>query len=185
MKNWSSEKHESLEPGNGAFWPEYRKILHRLENEVEVLKLDAQHYHMSPTQSRRREASWLSTWEIRVSSQELSDKHFSRTSARAGVSGIRASCFCETKLHKNKYVVLLVLDGATNLHWAMAQSDPVGRHGLTMPKRHFLCSNQCGAWWNKILMTLVSACFHGDTVKIHQRSSQSGRVIANWRSVVF
>ena len=49
---------------------------------------------------------------------------------RAKISGIRASVFgdvifvdhCEIELKKKKYVVLLVLDGATNLLWATAQN---------------------------------------------------------------
>ena len=49
---------------------------------------------------------------------------------RATVSGIRASNFgdvifvdrAEIMLRSNKYMVLLVLDGATNLLWATAQS---------------------------------------------------------------
>ena len=50
----------------------------------------------------------------------------------AKISGIRASVFgdvifvdhCEIELKKKKYVVLLVLDGATNLLWATAQNSP-------------------------------------------------------------
>ena len=49
---------------------------------------------------------------------------------RARVSGIRATNFgdvifvdhAETKLRKSKYVVFLVLDGASNLFWATAHS---------------------------------------------------------------
>ena len=51
------------------------------------------------------------------------------TPPRAKITGIRASVFgdvifvdhCETEL-KKKYVVLLVLDGATNLLWVTAQN---------------------------------------------------------------
>ena len=70
-KGPSSDKHEPLEPGDGALEPRrisiplpgsevvamtpaYRKMLQRLEDKVELYKLHVKHYHMSPTQFRRR-----------------------------------------------------------------------------------------------------------------------------------
>ena len=58
---------------------------------------------------------------------------------RAKISGIRASVFgdvvfvdhCEIELKKKKYVVLLVLDGATNLLWATAQNSLDKKETLT------------------------------------------------------
>ena len=37
-----------------AMTPAYRKMLQRLEDKVELYKLHVKHYHMSPTQFRRR-----------------------------------------------------------------------------------------------------------------------------------
>ena len=58
---------------------------------------------------------------------------------RAKISGIRASVsgdvvfvdHCEIELKKKKYVVLLVLDGATNLLWATAQNSFDEKETLT------------------------------------------------------
>ena len=58
---------------------------------------------------------------------------------RAKITGIRASVFggvvfvghCEIELKKNKYVVLLVLDGATNLLWTTAQNSLDKKETLT------------------------------------------------------
>ena len=103
-----------------AMTPAYRKMLH---------------YHMSPSQFRRRTSMLGLPDEIYEKYQEVYNKCrvCSTTVApppRARISGIRASQFgdvifvdhCEIELKKNKYVVLLVLDGATNLLWATAQS---------------------------------------------------------------
>ena len=152
-KGPSSDKHEPLEPGDGALEPRrisiplpgsevvamtpaYRKMLQRLEDKVELYKLHVKHYHMSPTQFRRRVSmlklpdSVLEKYESVVRNCRVCNTSVAPP-PRARVSGIRASCFgdvvfadhCEVELHKNKYIILLVLDGATNLLWATAQKD--------------------------------------------------------------
>ena len=116
--------------------PAYRKMLQRLEDKVELYKLHVKHYHMSPTQFRRRVSmlklpdSVLEKYESVVRNCRVCNTSVAPP-PRARVSGIRASCFgdvvfaehCEVELHKNKYIILLVLDGATNLLWATAQKD--------------------------------------------------------------
>ena len=118
-----------------AMTPAYKKMLRRLEDSVELYKLHVKHYHTSLTQFRRR-ASMLGLpdsvyqkyedvcHKCRVCSTSIAPP------PRARVSGIRASNFgdvifvdhAEIMLRSNKYMVLLVLDGATNLLWATAQS---------------------------------------------------------------
>ena len=113
----------------------YKKMLRRLEDSVELYILHVKQYHTSPTQVRRR-ASMLglpdSVYQkyedvcrkCRVCSTSIAPP------PRARVSGIRATNFGdvifvdhpEIMLRKNKYMVLLVLDGATNFLWATAQS---------------------------------------------------------------
>ena len=118
-----------------AMTPAYRKMLRRLNDKVELYKFHVKHYHMSPSQFRRRTSMLGLPDEIYEKYQEVYNKCrvCSTTVApppRARISGIRASQFgdvifvdhCEIELKKNKYVVLLVLDGATNLLWATAQS---------------------------------------------------------------
>ena len=118
-----------------AMTPAYRKMLRRLNDKVELYKFHVKHYHMSPSQFRRRTSMLGLPDEIYEKHQEVYNKCrvCSTTVApppRARISGIRASHLgdvifvdhCEIELKKNKYVVLLVLDGATNLLWATAQS---------------------------------------------------------------
>ena len=109
-------------------------MLKRLENEVELYKLHVKHYHMSPAQFRRR----INMLGLPKSVYEKYDKvvkgcKVCGTSVpsppRARISGMRASEFGdvvfvdhqEIQFRAAKYVVLLVLDGATNLLWATAQ----------------------------------------------------------------
>ena len=118
-----------------AMTPAYKKMLRRLEDSVELYKLHVKHYHMSPTQFRRRKSmlglpdSVYQKYEdvchkCRVCSTSIAPPQ------RARVSGKRASTFGdvifvdhgEIMLRSNKYMVLLVLDGATNLLCASAQS---------------------------------------------------------------
>ena len=92
-------------------------------------------YHISPTQFRRRTSMLGLPDSVYRKYEDVCHKCrvFSTSIApprRARVSGIRASNFgdvifvnhAEIMLRSNKYMVLLVLDGATNLLWATAQS---------------------------------------------------------------
>ena len=117
-----------------ALTPAYRKMIKRLDDKVDLYKLRVKHYHMSPTLFRCR-TSMLNLPDRNCKKyEEVYNKcRVCSTSVaplpRAKISSIRASVFgdvifvdhCEIKL-KKKYVVLLVLDGATNLLWATAQN---------------------------------------------------------------
>ena len=118
-----------------AMTPAYKKMLRRLEDSVELYKLHVKHYHMSPAQFRRRTSMLGLPDSVYQKYEDVCHKcRVCSTSIapppRAKVSGIRASNFgdvifvdhAETMLRSNKYMVLLVLDGATNLLWATAQS---------------------------------------------------------------
>ena len=102
-------------------------MIKRLYDKVELYKLHVKHYHMSPTQFRRRTSMLNLPDRIYEKYEEVCSMSVTpRPSAK--ISGIRASVFgdvifvdhCEIEL-KKKYVVL-VLDGATNLLWATAQN---------------------------------------------------------------
>ena len=111
-------------------------MIKRLDDKVELYKLHVKHYHMSPTQFRRRTSMLNLPDRIYEKYEDVFNKCrvCSMSVApppRAKISGIRASVFgdvifvdhCEIELKKKKkYVVLLVLDGATNLLWATAQN---------------------------------------------------------------
>ena len=115
--------------------PAYRKMLRKLEDSVELYKLHIKHYHMSPTQFRRRTSMLGLPDSVYEKYEEMYNKcRVCSTSIapppRARISGIRSTNFgdvifvdhAEIQLRKNKYMVLLVLDGATNLLWATAQN---------------------------------------------------------------
>ena len=114
--------------------PTYKKMLRRLEDSVELYKLHVKHYHMSPTQFRRRTSMLGLPDSVYQKYEDVSNKcracsTFIAPPPRARVSGIRASNFgdvifvdhAEVQL-RSKYMVLLVLDGANSLLWATAQS---------------------------------------------------------------
>ena len=118
-----------------AMTPAYKNMLRRLEDSVELYKLHVKHYHMSPTQFRRRTSMLGLPDSVYQKYEDVCNKcRVCSTSIaplpRARVSGIRASNFgdvifvdhAEIQWRKNKYMMLLVLDGATNLLWATAQS---------------------------------------------------------------
>ena len=118
-----------------AMTPAYKKMLRRLEDNVELYKLHVKHYHMSPTQFRRRTSMLGLPDSVYQKYEDVCHKcRVCSTSIapppRARVSGIRASNLgdvifvdhAEIMLRSIKYMVLLVLDGATNLLWATAQS---------------------------------------------------------------
>ena len=114
-----------------AMTPAYRKMLRKLEDSVELYKLHVKHYHMSPTRFRRRTSMLGLPDSVSEKYEEMYNKcRVCSTSIapppRARISGIRSTNFgdvifvdhAEIQLRKNKYMVLLVLDGATNLLWA-------------------------------------------------------------------
>ena len=157
-ERWEKAKNkpgnESLEPRRisvplpgseaQALTPAYRKMIKRLDDKVELYKLHVKHYHMSPTQFRRRTSMLNLPERIYEKCEDVFNKCrvCSMSVApppRAKISGIRASVFgdvifvdhCEIELKKKKYVVLLVLDGATNLLWATAQNSLDKKETLT------------------------------------------------------
>ena len=119
-----------------AMAPAYRMMLRKLEDSVELYKLNIKHYHMSPTQFRRRTSmlglpdSVYEKFEDMYNKCRVCSTSSAPPPPRARISGIRATNFghaifvdhAEIQLRKNKYMVLLVLDGATNLLWATAQN---------------------------------------------------------------
>eukprot|EP00435_Cladocopium_sp_Y103_P060445 s116_g22.t1 len=111
------------------------QAMRKLEDSVELYKLHIKHYHMSPTQFRRRTSMLGIPDSVHEKHEDVVNKcRVCSTSVapppRARVSGIRSSNFgdvifgdyAEITLKKNKYIVLLVLDGASNLLWATAQN---------------------------------------------------------------
>ena len=157
-ERWEKAKNkpgnESLEPRRisvplpgseaQALTPAYRKMIKRLDDKVELYKFHVKHYHMSPTQFRRRTSMLNLPERIYEKYEDVFNKCrvCSMSVApppRAKISGIRASVFgdvvfvdhCEIELKKKKYVVLLVLDGATNLLWATAQNSLDKKETLT------------------------------------------------------
>ena len=157
-ERWEKAKNkpgnESLEPRRisvplpgseaQALTPAYRKMIKRLDDKVELYKLHVKHYHMSPTQFRRRTSMLNLPERIYEKYEDVFNKCrvCSMSVApppRAKISGIRASVFgdvvfvdhCEIELKNKKYVVLLVLDGATNLLWATAQNSLDKKETLT------------------------------------------------------
>ena len=157
-ERWEKAKNkpgnESLEPRRisvplpgseaQALTPAYRKMIKRLDDKVELYKLHVKHYHMSPTQFRRRTSMLNLPERIYEKYEDVFNKCrvCSMSVApppRAKISGIRASVFgdvvfvdhCEIELKNKKYVVLLLLDGATNLLWATAQNSLENKETLT------------------------------------------------------
>ena len=115
--------------------PAFKKMLERLRNEVELYKLHVKHYHMSSTQFRRRTSMLGLPDDIYEKYDRiLKGCKVCNTSVpsppRARISGLRASSFgdlvfvdhAEINLGQKSYLVLLMLDGATNLLWATAQA---------------------------------------------------------------
>ncbi|OLQ08354.1 hypothetical protein AK812_SmicGene8150 [Symbiodinium microadriaticum] len=113
--------------------PQYKRMLEKLNDEVELYKLHVKHYHMSPAQFRRRTSMLGLPGEI----YDKYDKIFRTcrvcstsvpTPPRARVAGLRASSFRdlifvdheEIKFGSKAYLALVIIDGATNLLWATA-----------------------------------------------------------------
>ena len=113
--------------------PAYQRMLEKLRSDVELYKLHVKHYHMSPAQFRRRTSMLGLPGEIydRYDRIVKSCKICSTSvpsPPRARIAGLRASSFgdlifvdhAEINYGMNSYLVLLVIDGATNLLWATA-----------------------------------------------------------------
>ena len=113
--------------------PAYQRTLEKLRSDVELYKLHVKHYHMSPAQFRRRTSMLGLPGEIydRYDRIVKSCKICSTSvpsPPRARIAGLRASSFgdlifvghAEINYGMNSYLVLLVIDGATNLLWATA-----------------------------------------------------------------
>ena len=113
--------------------PAYQRMLEKLRSDVELYKLHVKHYHMSPAQFRRRTSMLGLPGEIydRYDRIVKSCKVCSTSvpsPPRARIAGLRASTFgdlifvdhAEINYGMNSYLVLLVIDGATNLLWATA-----------------------------------------------------------------
>ena len=113
--------------------PAYQRMLEKLRSDVELYKLHGKHYHMSPAQFRRRTSMLGLPGEIydRYDRIVKSCKICSASvpsPPRARIAGLRASSFgdlifvdhAEINYGMNNYLVLLVIDGATNLLWATA-----------------------------------------------------------------
>ena len=109
------------------------QTLEKLRSDVELYKLHVKHYHMSPAQFRRRTSMLGLPGEIydRYDRIVKSCKICSTSvpsPPRARIAGLRASSFgdlifvdhAEISYGMNSYLVLLVIDGATNLLWATA-----------------------------------------------------------------
>ena len=135
---------EDLEPGRvsvplpgsevQAMTPAYKKMLKRLEDSVELYNFMSNITRCLLLNSEEG-LPCLDFLILFTKSMKMCVTSVVRSTSiapppRARVSGIRTTNFgdviyvdhAEIMLRKNKYMVLLVLDGATNLLWAMAQS---------------------------------------------------------------
>ena len=106
-------------------------------NKSELYKLHIKHYHMTPTQFRRRTSELALPEHVYKLFEQVCLEcpeclRVARPVARSKASGLRAEKFgdlifvdhCELKLPSGqKFPCLLVLDGATSLLWAHAQLD--------------------------------------------------------------
>ena len=120
--------------GEGIIPPALARLHARLSKEVELYKLHVKHYHMTPSQFRKR----TSQLALPDSVYEKYDKVCKgcnvcstprQAPSRSRITGIRAVNFgdiifvdhAELKLDSGSVVVLLILDAATHLLWAQAQ----------------------------------------------------------------
>ena len=113
--------------------PAFQRMLEKLRNEVELYKLHVKHYHMSPAQFRRRTSmlgvpgEFYDKYDRVVTSCKVCSTSVP-SPPRARIAGLRASSFgdlifvdhAEIKYGTSLYLVLLIIDGATNLLWATA-----------------------------------------------------------------
>ena len=135
--------------------PAYKRLVERLRNEVELYKLHVKHYHMSATQFRRRTSMLNLPDEIHAKYEKIvRGCHICSAAvlppSRAKFSGIRATTFgeiifadhCVIDHNGNKYLVLLILDGATNLLWANVQAAETASETISN-MRSWIEENNC------------------------------------------
>jgi hypothetical protein len=135
--------------------PAYKRLVERLRNEVELYKLHVKHYHMSATQFRRRTSMLNLPDEIHAKYEKIvRGCHICSAAvlppSRAKFSGIRATTFgeiifadhCVIDHSGNKYLVLLILDGATNLLWANVQAAETASETISN-MRSWIEDNNC------------------------------------------
>ena len=167
---------ESKSPG-GMVPPALAKLHKRLEREVELYKLHVKHYHMSPTQFKKRTAQLA----LPDSVYEKYTKMYKscpicstprQAPSRSRISGIRANNFgdiifvdhTELKFNSGTLVVLLILDAATHLLWAQAQPTLEEKHTL-QSLREWIDQNNC------IPKTIVGdMAFFTDSFKVFYQS---------------
>jgi hypothetical protein len=139
----------------GVIPPALAKLHARLSKEVELYKLHVKHYHMSPTQFRKR-TSQLALPDAVYEKYEKVCKGCTvcatpkQAPSRSRISGIRAVNFgdiifvdhAELKFDKGTVVVLLILDAATHLLWAQAQQNAEEKHTLSC-FREWIDQNNC------------------------------------------
>ena len=113
--------------------PQYKRMLEKLNNDVELYKLHVKHYHMSSAQFRRRTSMLGLPGEIYDKYDRIvKGCRICNTSVptppRARIAGLRASSFGdlifvdheEIKFGNSSYLALVIIDGASNLLWATA-----------------------------------------------------------------
>jgi hypothetical protein len=139
----------------GIIPPALARLHARLSKEVELYKLHVKHYRMSPTQFRKR-TSQLALPDAVYEKYEKVCKGCSvcatpkQAPSRSRISGIRAVNFgdiifvdhAELKFDKGTVVVLLILDAATHLLWAQAQTNAEEKHTLQC-FREWIDQNNC------------------------------------------
>jgi hypothetical protein len=113
-----------------------QRLHRRLSKDLELYKLHVKHYHMSPAQFRKRTSELALPDEVYHKYEQMvkSCKICSDATpppSRSRFTGLRAinlgdlvfADHAEIHHEDQKYVVLLILDGATNLLWARPQQD--------------------------------------------------------------
>ena len=107
----------------------------RLMKDVELYKLHVKHYHMNLTQFRRRTSELALPDEVYAKYEHVVNNckecmEAKKTPPRSRFSGIRAHNFgdvvfidhAEVRVKEKKFLLLLVLDGATSLLWVSPQN---------------------------------------------------------------
>ena len=156
-------------------------MLEKLRNDVELYKLHVKHSHMSPAQFRRRTSMLGLPGEIYDKYDRIvkSCKVCSTSvpsPPRARIAGLRASSFgdlifvdhAEIKYGTSLYLVLLIIDGATNLLWATALTtlevpETLGAFRLWIEENNCMPQGIVGdqAFFQDMLMDFYK--FHGIT----------------------
>ena len=125
----------SVEPETPPQPPDFKKSIQRLHerlhNDLELYKLHIKHYHMPPAQFRRRTDQLCLPRQIYEKYENVCKQCKVCATRRPGpvrsrVTGLRASEFgdlvfvdhTDVKIADKVYVVLVILDAATNLIWA-------------------------------------------------------------------